>query len=329
MEYFLGSDLGGTKTHILIADESGQVVGFGEGGPGNHQSVGYDGMLVSLQAALDHALRTAGLPQDALGGAGFGIAGYDWPSDKRKMGEVIAELGLSMPYAIYNDAIPGLIAGSAEGWGVVVVSGTGCNCRGLDKDHKREGRVTGYGVMMGEAAGASELVYFALQRVAFEWTKRGPETALSRAFVQYAGARDLEDLLEGYTEGYHMIGAAAAPLIFQVAAMGDPVACELIEWAGSELGELALGVIRQLNFEELAFDVVLVGSMFEGGPRLIEPLRNTIQREAPGARLVRLTIPPVIGAVLLGMEQAGMQANAAIRQTLTESVSPFLVGTLK
>jgi len=99
------------------------------------------------------------------------------------------------------------------------------------------------------------------------------------------------------------------------------VANELIHWAGYELGELATCVIRQLEFEALEFDVVLVGSMFDGGLLLIEPMRQTIHALAPGARLVRLTVPPVIGAVLLGMEQAGMQPGAAVRETLARSVT--------
>lgn len=33
--FFLGIDIGGTKSHALIADEQGRAVGFGVGGPGN------------------------------------------------------------------------------------------------------------------------------------------------------------------------------------------------------------------------------------------------------------------------------------------------------
>ncbi len=40
MRYFLGVDVGATKTHALIADEAGAGVGFGAGGPGNHEVVG-------------------------------------------------------------------------------------------------------------------------------------------------------------------------------------------------------------------------------------------------------------------------------------------------
>jgi hypothetical protein len=39
MKYYLGLDIGSSKTHALIADESGQTVGAGLSGPGNHQTV--------------------------------------------------------------------------------------------------------------------------------------------------------------------------------------------------------------------------------------------------------------------------------------------------
>ena len=173
---------------------------------------------------------------------------------------------------------------------------------------------------MGEAAGSSELVFRAMQLVGFEWTKRGPKTALSDAYINYVGAKSLEDLLEGYTEEYYQIGPETAPLVFQTAYEGDEVARDLITWAGNELGEMANGVIRQLNFENLAFDVVLSGSMFDGGALLIDPMLAMIQKVAPKVRLVRLNAPPVLGAVLIGMEQEKVCISAAIRATLAETV---------
>jgi N-acetylglucosamine kinase-like BadF-type ATPase len=227
---------------------------------------------------------------------------------------VIQTLGFKAPIEIVNDAILGLLAGSTEGWGLALVSGTGCNCRGWDRERKNEGRVTGGGGDMGEGAGASELVAGAQKALAHEYTGRGPATELTPALVQYAGARDLPDLLEGLMQGKYHLDAAAAPVIFKVALKGDAKARELIEWAGSELGELAKAVIRQLSFQTLSFDVVLVGSMFDGGEILIDPLRRSVQSFAPGARLIQLTAPPVVGAVLLGMEQAGKVLPVSLRQ---------------
>jgi len=321
MRYYLGADLGATKTHTLIVDETGRASGFGESGPGNHESVGYDGMFQSMKNGMEQALRAAGLKKEDITGAGFGVAGYDWPSEASITAETIRRLGLNAPFTFVNDAVPGLVAGAEEGWGVVVVSGTGSNCRGWDREHKREGRVTGHGVLMGEGAGGTELLHRSMQLIGYAWSKRGPMTALADAIVKYIGAKDLEDLMRGYTTYEFEIGAEAAPIVFRVAEEGDPVAQELIHWAGCELGEMANAVIRQLEFENLAFDVVMTGSMFEGGARLIKPMRETIHKLAPKARLVRLTAPPVLGAAMLGMEAGGIAITPEIRKTMKESIS--------
>jgi hypothetical protein len=65
----------------------------------------------------------------------------------------------------------------------------------------------------------------------------------------------------------------------------------------------------------------MTGSMFDGGPMLIEPMRETIQKVAPKARLVRLRVPPVMGAVMLGMEAGGMSITPEIRSHMNETIS--------
>lgn len=321
--YFLGADVGSTKTHVLIADEQGMALGFGVGGPGNHEAVGYPGLLEALRAALDQALAMSQITLNQIAGAGFGLSGYDWPSEEAPMQTALRSLGISAPLAAVNDSILGLLAGSTEGWGVGVVSGTGCNCWGWDRTRQRVGRVTGGGVMMGEGAGASEIMFQAVHAVARAWTRRGPTTTLSQAFVRFAGAQDPADLLEGVMNDRYSLDASAAPLIFQAAASGDAVAHGLVLWAGRELGELANAVIRQLEFEALEFEVILAGSMYDGSPLLAETMGQTIHTLAPGARLVRLTTPPVTGAVVLGLEQAGLRPDAATRQRLAATLQPL------
>jgi len=320
--YYLGVDIGATKSHALIADETGQALALGIGGAGNYEVVGYGGLTATLGRITDQALNAAGISKDQLAGAGFGIAGYDWPSERELTLRAIHSLGLSAPLEMMNDTIIGLIAGATEGWGVVVVAGTSNNCRGRDRQG-REGRVTGNGPYFGEYGGASELVDRAVEMVARAWTKRGPATRLTEAFIELTGAADAISLLEGMAlERFHL-PASAAPVVFQVAADGDRVAQEIIEWAGSELGSLAIGVIRQLGFEELDFEVVLTGSLFKGSPAVTETMAATIHEIAPKARLVRLAAPPVVGGVLLGMEQAGLKYRE-LRQTLIESASMLL-----
>ncbi len=54
--YFLGVDIGGTKSHALLADETGRAIALGTEGAGNHESVGYEQMVNVLQAIINQVL---------------------------------------------------------------------------------------------------------------------------------------------------------------------------------------------------------------------------------------------------------------------------------
>jgi N-acetylglucosamine kinase-like BadF-type ATPase len=318
--YYLGVDIGGTKSHALISDDHGEAVGFGTYGPGNHEEVGYGGLQLALQSVTEKALSMAALEKEQICAAGFGVAGYDWPSERQPTLDVIHTIGLKSPVEVVNDTIVGLIAGASQGWGVAVVAGTGTNCWGWDKDHN-VGRLTGVG--FGEYGGAGSLVDRALSSVAYEWTKRGPCTRLTQEFLQLTGAVDIPHLIEGLELGEYYISSDHAPLVYKAATQGDPVALSIINWAGSELGYSALAVIRQLGIATLEFEVVLVGSVYEMGEMIIAPMRQVISAEAPRASLVRLTAPPVVGGVLLAMELAGIRP-ITLREHLIKSTRQFL-----
>jgi N-acetylglucosamine kinase-like BadF-type ATPase len=317
-QYYLGIDAGGSKTHALLADDHGYAVGFAEGGPGNHQGVGYDGARRALQEVTDKVLAMAGIERSQIAGAGFGLAGFDWNSQLPAHQEVVDTLGLCCPYEIVNDAVVGLLAGAPEGWGVVLVAGTGNNCRGRDR-RGREGRITGEGITFGEYGGSSELVFCGIQAISHTWSRRSPYTTLVEYFLALTGAKDLDDLIEGIDMHRYQPQPTWARTIVEAAQEGDTVARQLVGFAGGELGESACAVIRQLGIEGEAFDVVLAGSLFKSGDLLIDPLRATIFRVARRARLTRLAVPPVVGGVVLGMQQTGLETPAR-RVALLESI---------
>ncbi len=326
MGYFLGVDAGGTKTHALITDETGKAIGFGFAGPGNWESVGYDGLADNLLDAASQAGDMAKIEIPQISGSGMGLAGYDWPSQRQAHLDAIKKLNLECPLEIVNDATLGILAGAEEGWGISVVSGTGCNCRGWSRDHQREGRVVGgANHWSGEAAGGYDILARAMRAVAFEWVRRGPATALTPFFLQQTGAKDLDDLVEGMYLGKYDFDPAMTLLVFEIARKGDAQALEVIRWAGNELGMMAVSVVNQLDLQKESFDVVLIGSLYDGHPLMTESMRTTIQLIAPGARLVRLTVPPVVGGVVLAMQETGLDARK-VRSNLIESTQKLLAG---
>ena len=162
-----------------------------------------------------------------------------------------------------------------------------------------------------------------MRAITFEWARRGPATALSPAFLQHTGAKDLDELVEGLYLGRFDLTPALILLVFEIARQGDPQALEVIRWAGSELGMMAVSVVNQLELQDKVFDVVLIGSLYDGHPLMIESMRATIHRIAPGARLVRLAVPPVVGGVVLGMQAVGQDATP-VRPKLIETTGKLL-----
>ncbi len=322
MRYFLGVDVGGSKTHALVADETGCAAGFGTAGTGNYQGVGYTGFLNSVRGSVDGALVAAGIEVEQIAGAGFGIGGYDWPSQLEQHRGVVKSAGLQCPMEIVNDAVIGLVAGTSEGWGIALVGGTGCNCRGRDRNG-REGRVTGEGGRFGEWGGGIELVARAIHAVSHDWCRRGPHTQLSGTFLRLTGAHDLDDLIEGIDLGRYHPTADWAREIFSVAYGGDAVAQHVVKWAGRELGELGCAVIRQLDMQNEPVEVVQIGGLFDGGPLYTDAVHEAILKEAPRACFIRLNVPPVVGAVLLGAKAGGVNPET-IRAELLHSTAGML-----
>jgi N-acetylglucosamine kinase-like BadF-type ATPase len=304
MKYFLGMDVGSSKTHVLIVDEKGQCAGFGKSGGGNHQVVGYDGLTCVLQEAFTMALQMCGVEKTQIAGAGFGVAGYDFPSDREEHLMAISTLGLTCPLEVVNDGVNGLLAGATHGIGVNVTAGSSNNCRGRSKDGK-EGRIVGNGGTFGEYGGGFEIVQRGLQMVNHAWIKRIPPTALTRIYLDATNAKSEMDLMEGLSNRQYHLFPFLAMQIIEAARNGDNAAQEIARWAGRELGWLAVSVARQIGMENEEVEIIQSGSVFDAGEIILNPMREVVLKHCPYARLIRLEGPPVVGAVILGMEQAG------------------------
>ena len=309
MKFFLGIDVGSSKTHALIVDETGQWVGFGKAGGGNHQGVGYDGFFNVIEESFNGALQMSGVDKAQIAGAGFGVAGCDFPSDVKPHLEVISKLGLTCPVEVVNDGVNGLLAGATRGIGVNVTAGSSNNARGRNKDGK-EGRIVGNGAPFGELGGGIEIVQHGLQKVNHAWIKRIAPTKLTQIYLDATGAKNEIDLMEGLSnEQYHLFPFLALK-IMQAAREGDAAAQDVIRCAGEELGWLAVAVARQIEMEQEELEVIQSGSVFEAGDIIPGPMKKIVLEYCPKAKLKRLDCPPVVGAVILGMEQAGFDGYA-------------------
>lgn len=322
MRYFLGIDVGSSKTHALIADETGRCIGFGTAGGGNHQGMGYERLAEVLQKSFAGACEMSGVDRSSIAGAGFGVAGFDFPSEREDHLQAIGTLGLSCPLEVVNDGANGLIAGTSHGIGVNVTAGSGINGRARGKNGQ-EGRVVGNGADFGEYGGAVEIVLRAKQYVNYAWIKRISPTKLTQIFLEATGAKDELDLMEGLSnDTYHLFPYLALQIV-EAARQGDATAQEVIRWSGEELGWIAISLARQIEMENDEVEVVLSGSVFNAGDIIIEPMREIIKIHLPKAKMIRLDGPPVVGPLMLGMQMAGIDPYL-MREKIVATAKEFV-----
>lgn len=305
MRYYLGIDAGGTKTFVLIGDEFGKILGFGQAGAGNYEAYGVEPAKQEIQKAVSSALEEAGLKLSDINGIGLGIAGADIPEDYVMLEEeIFTPLFGSIPRCFRNDSMAGLRGGTKHPYGIVIACGTGCVCAGKSKDGK-EARVGGISEDFGDKVSGSSIGQEGLKAV---WRYRDKiigYTKLVDKFLERSGCKDVDELFyKMYKHNLTYLDLQPmAKLVFDAAYEGDSVACDILEWGGRYLGEMVNACARILDMTRYPFDVVMAGSVFKGiSPVLKDAMTTVIHRECPLATPVMPVYEPVVGALLLGME---------------------------
>jgi N-acetylglucosamine kinase-like BadF-type ATPase len=298
----LGIDVGASKTHAVLADEQGHVLGTGRAGCGNWESVGLDGAQAAFGTAVDHALADAGLAGSDIAASGYGLAGLDWPSDEDRLKPVIEALGVGGPYVMVNDAFLPLRAGTRDGVGLAAIAGSGTTVAGRN----RAGQIArsfGAGYPFPDWGGATDIVVAAVHAVALAYRRMGPETTLGERLLAATGCTTVIEMLEKVMRWQVKISGRWAPHVFQAADEGDVAARSIVRRAGETIGANAVSVAGELDMLDSAYDLVTAGGVFSSRSALLnETLLETVRAQSPQVNLVHWESPPVVGALLLALD---------------------------
>ena len=301
-ELVVGVDGGGTRTRAAILD-GGRVVGEGTAGPSNPLRVGITNGAAAIRDAIDKACTAARIHRNDLTAAGIGLAGVRRKDIRTRMREVLIEtLGIKNIELVTDGDIA--LYGATDGApGIVVISGTGSICSGVNRQGKHV-FAGGWGPVAGDEGSGSWIARRALQSVAHASDGRGPETDLTAAACEYfqvATPDDLATAIYAPTITTDRI-AGFSKRVIETAKAGDRVAIDILNEAGRELGNAAVTVIRKLKMEQERFQVAFVGGVFAAGEFVIVPLREEIARVAKKAFIAAPRFSPTIAAGRLTQE---------------------------
>ncbi|MDK8182406.1 BadF/BadG/BcrA/BcrD ATPase family protein [Paenibacillus sp. UMB4589-SE434] len=306
MSIYLGVDAGGSKTHAVLTDMYGNVLGKGLAGNGNHQ-VNRNVAANNIRAACDAALQEAGITREQVSYAYFGLAGADREPDYEILRPMIADLEFAN-YQITCDTMIGMRAGTNKSYGAAIICGTGFNAAARNRNGE-ELQYGGFGFMYGDSYGAgSSLAMLAFRAVIRAWDGRGPATVLTELVLGHMGYSSVDELYEDVLYGRRSIPLDLVKTLFTAAQQGDPLAIEILDREGAELGNAVCTFIRRLNMVEDTFDIVYIGSVLNKGAstHLSDAIERIVAEQAPYARCVRLTTDPVVGSLMSAMEMDGI-----------------------
>ncbi len=255
--YLLAVDGGGTKTQAIVADLEGKVLARGLGPSSNHHRVGFDAFGRALTTAIDGALQHVLGPRPKEGpawhaapiaAACFGLAGVDCLEDETLVSSWVKAQRIAPSFVVVNDSELVLAAGTPEGWGVALISGTGSVCLGRSKDG-RSRRAGGWGPLLGDEGSGYQIALRALRAATQTADGRAGAQALLQAVLRHWGLADASALIPHvYSSTMNQSELAGlAVVILELAGKGDPVAAGIVTDAAEQLAAHVDALVRQLG----------------------------------------------------------------------------------
>jgi N-acetylglucosamine kinase-like BadF-type ATPase len=322
MSYVLGIDGGGSKTVCILIDDLCQVLGRGEAGSSNYQSIGIEATSQSIQSAIQNAVEAAIITNAVnIDAICLGLAGVSRSGDIEVVKSLVNKLqnNKSLPIlwslqpaniVICNDALIALVGGIGHDVGIVVAVGTGSIVFGRNSQGNIK-RVGGWGYILGDEGSAYKIAAAGMNAALKSYDGREMPTSLIESFKQHLGLESIEDLIEViYRRGWGVKQIAAlAPIVDLAAASGDEVANHIIDNAVQELIKATSTVIDAIFSHDSILEVVTAGSVWRGRCKIHERFTTSIVKKFPNIKVIFPRYEPAYGAGLLALQSLATKSS--------------------
>ncbi len=311
--YYLGVDGGGTKTVAVLLTGDGSEIARAVSGSSNYHSVGPAAAEAALREAVHQVLASAGLAATGVTAIGLGMAGVGRPGDREVVQGMCARIASFRRVVVTHDAEAALVGGVGRRHGVVLVAGTGATAYGVNARGEAR-RADGWGYLVGDEGSAYWIGVEGLRAVARAHDGRGPATALQALLVSHLGLSDAGELVpviyavadDSRAREWDVPRLAGlAPLVETAARAGDAVAQTILQEAGRRLSATLGAVVRGLEMDDEAFEVVLMGGVLRGQGLVWQTVTAALGYIAPRAKAIEPRRDAAVGAALLARQAAG------------------------
>ncbi len=303
MKYCIAADGGGTKTDLVLFDEDGHILCQSVGPGSNPTDIGQEESLARLGACIQELLSRGPETITAIyGGMAGEIAQGDFfsPYVKQRFPQIA--------HTRFDDDGCNLISGTLgrqDGCGMVCGTGSSLFIRIAGQPLRHIG---GKGYLIDTGGSGFELGQAAIKMALRSVDGRIGPTVLTELLANILGMPVDDGVIPHVHRGGRPLIASLSKAVFQGRAMGDPVCREIFDTQASLLADLTYVAQRYFTGP---FDVVLGGGIVNHYPEYVEAIR---EKSAPGARLILQQAPPVYGAAIEAMWDAGIPVTDRIRE---------------
>lgn len=293
----VGVDGGGSKTHVIVADEKGREIATLTGAPSAVRpgealhSAEVIGALV--RDTLTIAEREGVRPRSLV----VGVAGIGREKERKALVRALAGEGLADEVQAVADAEIAMTDAFGDGPGVLLISGTGSVAFGRSPTGEFR-RCGGWGPDCGDEGSGAWIGRRALSVVTSSHDQREPDTRLVGAVLTALELEEVDDLVTWAAQATPKTLAALAVPVVTLASERDLRANSICTIAAEELVLHVRTLARQLFVDERAsVPVALAGGMLRRGSFLRRLVEHRLKSAVPGAHLHGEDVVPARGAV--------------------------------
>jgi N-acetylglucosamine kinase-like BadF-type ATPase len=300
MDYVIGIDSGGTKTHIRIASIDKQILYDAFGLSGNIYANSKETLIHNFKNLIFSGLKKTGLVITECKCIAIGSAGVCKEADKRILIDIMKPFGFDCRIIVTNDAHIALCGGLDKTEGIVLISGTGSICYGINS--KEQSSICGgYGHLLSDEGSAYHIAMLAMRRILYSADARLPFTSLTQAFCNHLKLRDPIELIDFALKNPEKEKIADLAQIVDMAARdGDKVAIAILKDSAADLFDMVKTVYQKLFLGEAA-DVLLTGSTIGNCLIMKNELERLLNSGFPLIRVSKGLYDAAHGAILIAL----------------------------
>ncbi|KAF3320560.1 N-acetyl-D-glucosamine kinase-like protein [Carex littledalei] len=318
----LGVD-GGTTSTVCVCLPHGytepvKCLSRAVAGCSNHNSVGENLAMETLDNVMGEALSMAGKDRSEVQAVCLAVSGVNHPTDQKRLLDWLrGKFPSHVKLYVENDAVAALASGTrGKLHGCVLIAGTGSIAYGIN-NKGREARAAGAGPILGDWGSGHGIASQALTAVIKAHDGRGPLTSLTDNILKELQLSSPDELIGWtYADASWARIAALVPVVVSSAIEGDEVANKILHESVHELAESVTAVVRRLQLcgedGKGRFPLVMVGGVLESNKKwdIGREVIKCVSKVYPGVDPIHPEVEPAVGAALLAWHRCNyMRCN--------------------